>query len=236
VIPSSIHQFELRLAMALVAGSLIGFERQYQRKMAGMRTYALVSVGSALFVLMALEVTGDNSSASRVAAQIVTGIGFLGAGVIMKEGLNVIGINTAATVWCSGAIGCLAGLGLWYETVVGTAFILFTNVVMRPLGKQIFSRISTDKQGNYKYKLTLRVKEEAEITGRDLVLNLLNTTHLVVASMNINDDVDMKETEMIMEVRSRIDQSKALDSIVQRLQQMGDNIVEVMWELIPDND
>jgi uncharacterized membrane protein YhiD involved in acid resistance len=92
--------------------------------MAGVKTNALVSLGSALFILLAAKITSDNSSSARIAAQIVTGIGFLGAGAIMKEGFNVSGLNTAATIWCSGAVGCLAGLGFWYEASIGTFFVI----------------------------------------------------------------------------------------------------------------
>ena len=94
----TISQFEFRLLIALLLGAAIGFERQWRHKMAGVKTNALVSLGSALFILLAAKITGDNSSSARIAAQIVTGIGFLGAGAIMKEGFNVSGLNTAATI------------------------------------------------------------------------------------------------------------------------------------------
>src|SRR6478609_3870336 len=119
----NLEQFELRLLLALVLGALIGLERQLRNRTAGVRTNALVAMGSALFVLLAVKlqtnVTGNDESAARIIAQIVSGIGFLGAGVIMKDKLNVSGLNTAATIWCSGAIGCLCGMGFWYESVLG---------------------------------------------------------------------------------------------------------------------
>ena len=100
-----------RIATALVLGVIIGFERQWHRRPAGLRTNALVAVGSAGFVLISALMNGENSP-TRIAAQVASGIGFLGAGVILREGLSVRGLNTAATLWCSAAVGSLAGLGL----------------------------------------------------------------------------------------------------------------------------
>src|SRR6516225_10064767 len=99
--------FTISLATAFVLGAAIGAERQWRQRMAGLRTNALVSVGAALFVLLGTSVSGGDGL--RVAAQVVSGIGFLGAGVIMRDGLNVRGLNTAATLWCSAAVGTLSG-------------------------------------------------------------------------------------------------------------------------------
>ena len=99
-------EFSLRLGCALFCGITIGVERQWRQRSAGLRTYTLVAVGSALFVMVAALTPGE-SSPTRIAAQVVTGIGFLGAGVIMRSGLPVRGLNTASTIWCSSAVGTL---------------------------------------------------------------------------------------------------------------------------------
>ena len=130
----SLQQFEYRLALALVLGAVLGLERQLHHKAAGTKTHALVSLGAALFVLLAEGIPGDASAPGRVAGQIITGIGFLGAGAILRgDSTTVTGLTTAATVWCAGAIGTLAGLGSWYEALIGTGFILVANVLLRPL-------------------------------------------------------------------------------------------------------
>jgi len=98
----------IRLGIALLIGAIIGFERQWRQRMAGLRTNALVSLGAAGFVVFSTSVSGDDSP-TRVAAQIVSGIGFLGAGVILREGINIRGLNTAATLWCSAMVGTFAG-------------------------------------------------------------------------------------------------------------------------------
>src|SRR5262245_50173167 len=92
-------------------GVAIGLERQFRQHTAGLRTNALVCVGAALFVSLSRFISPDTSP-TRVAAQVVSGIGFLGGGVILREGFNVRGMNTAATLWCSAAVGTLAGAGL----------------------------------------------------------------------------------------------------------------------------
>src|ERR1700753_4499398 len=105
----TIAEFALRLGVGLGCGALIGIERQWQARRAGLRTNALVATGATLFVLYAV-VTND-SSPTRVASYVVSGVGFLGGGVILREGFNVHGLNTAATLWCSAAVGVLAAGG-----------------------------------------------------------------------------------------------------------------------------
>ena len=132
--PLPLHQFEYRLALALGLGAVLGIERQLHHKPAGTKTHALVAVGAALFVLLAEDMPGDASATGRVAAQIITGIGFLGAGTILRrDNTTITGLTTAATIWCAGAIGTLAGLGSWYQAAIGTAFILVANVLLEPL-------------------------------------------------------------------------------------------------------
>lgn len=95
--------------MATIMGAIIGFERQWRQRMAGLRTNTLVAIGAASFVIF--ERLYGNGSSTQVAAQVVSGIGFLGAGIIFREGLHVSGLNTAATLWCSAAVGLLTGSG-----------------------------------------------------------------------------------------------------------------------------
>ena len=100
-----VFPYMTHLLAAMLLGALIGAERQWRQRMAGLRTNALVATGAAVFILSAMSASPD--SPGRIAAQIVSGIGFLGAGVIMRDGMNVRGLNTAATLWCSAGIGVL---------------------------------------------------------------------------------------------------------------------------------
>jgi len=104
-------EFAIRLSCAVALGAVVGFERQWHQKMAGLKTNALVALGSGGFVMFGLA--PGQANGSMIAAQIVSGIGFLGAGVIMRDGASVHGLNTAATVWCSAMVGALSGFGLY---------------------------------------------------------------------------------------------------------------------------
>lgn len=129
-------QFLSNLLLAAGLGAIIGTERQWRQRMAGLRTNALVAAGAAIYAMLsdAGSVAGD---ATRIPAQIVSGVGFIGAGVIMKEGLSVRGLNTAATLWCSSAVGCLAGYGLTFKSVTATLVVLGANVVLRPIAQKM---------------------------------------------------------------------------------------------------
>lgn len=135
-----LSEFVMRLAVALIAGLAIGFERQWQHKSAGLRTNTLVAVGSALFVLLSIIITKNGGDVTRIIGQVVTGIGFLCAGIIFKEGLSVHGLTTASTVWCCSAIGSLAAAGYYSETAVATASILCINILLRPIDNWLTNR------------------------------------------------------------------------------------------------
>ncbi|SOJ55375.1 hypothetical protein MSIMFB_02862 [Mycobacterium simulans] len=131
----STADFALRLGVGVGCGALIGFERQWRARMAGLRTNALVAAGATLFVLYAAAT--EDSSPTRVASYVVSGIGFLGGGVILREGFNVRGLNTAATLWCSAAVGVLAASGHLVFTVIATGTVITIHVLGRPLGRLI---------------------------------------------------------------------------------------------------
>src|SRR5580692_4207704 len=149
------REIALRLGTALLFGAIIGFERQWRQRMAGLRTNALVSVGAAGFVVFSMTISAD-SSPTRVAAQIVTGIGFLGAGVILREGVNVHGLNTAATLWCSAMVGTFVGAGFWAPGLVAAGFVVGTNICLRPLVRRLNKRsvLSVDAETCYTVTLT----------------------------------------------------------------------------------
>ncbi len=131
--------FTFRIIASLIFGILIGLERQLRQRSAGLTTNSLVAVGACIFILIS-EVVISKSIASgglvnndnlRVLSQIVTGIGFLGAGVILRDGFTIHGLNSAATLWCSAAVGAMCGYGLWIEASISVAVILFINWVLK---------------------------------------------------------------------------------------------------------
>ena len=132
-----ILEFSSRIGMAALAGLIIGMEREMKGKSAGLKTNALVAIGSAVFVLLSLEFRGeDYVDTSRVIGQIVTGIGFIGAGTIIQRGGNVSGLTTAATIWCSAGAGCLAAMDMYKELIIVGIFILVINFVFSYLAKK----------------------------------------------------------------------------------------------------
>src|ERR1700751_2451279 len=126
--PHTYQHIALNLALAIALGAAIGFERQWRQRLAGLRTNTLVALGAASFVMFAGLYPGE-ASPPRGPAQVVSGIGFLGAGVIFKEGLNVRGLNTAATLWCSAAVGMLAGTGAFAEAAIVSASVAGVNLL-----------------------------------------------------------------------------------------------------------
>lgn len=120
----------LRLCIAFLCGLLIGLERQLNNRIAGIHTNVLVSVGSCLFIFVGYGL-GEINSPSRIAAQVVTGIGFIGSGIIVKDINNIKGLNTAATIWCTAAIGCLCGCGFWLTGICASVLIAICNYILR---------------------------------------------------------------------------------------------------------
>lgn len=186
----TINIFIFRLGLAFLLGAFIGLERQYRQKSAGLCTNTLVSLGSAAFILLSLSLTGDVGDPSRVAGQIVTGIGFLGAGVIMKDGLSVQGLNTAATIWCSAAVGTLAGAGLWLQATITAFSIMLVHIVLRPIGL-LLNRLPIQKEmvGIFYYSFKIRCKEEVENHLRVVLLNAVQADeHLQLRSLTSSDN------------------------------------------------
>lgn len=137
-------EMALRLLVGALLGFVIGFERQWRQRAAGLQTSGLVATGSALFALIVPSLGGDSDI--RVVANIVTGVGFLAGGVILKEGMSVTGLNTAGTIWATAAVGALAGLGLFNEALLGSLVILALNFLVSPLAHAIDQRAERNRK------------------------------------------------------------------------------------------
>ena len=180
----------LRIAAGLSLGAAIGFERQLRSRTAGVRTNALVSLGASLFVIMgAFSFTETSADPTRVAAQIVSGIGFLGAGVIMKQGASISGLNTAATLWASAAVGALAGGGMLLVAVGGTAAIVLSNILLRPLGRLLDRRArgTAREPVATEYEFVVRSAADEEIAVRQQVVTALHHPEFTVHSLAASD-------------------------------------------------
>ena len=207
-------QLMLPLALAAILGALVGIERQWRQRMAGLRTNALVSLGAASFTLMSMMVP-DEISPTRMAAQVVSGIGFLGAGVIMKEGANIRGLNTAATLWCSAAIGVLAGADFYAAAIMVTLCILAVNILLRPLSvlinRQPLETSPDEVDWTYEISVTCRESEEAHI--RALMLQGLLGDAMQLQRL---ESENLEERQAVV-VSARLMSSGRHDSLVEKV-------------------
>ncbi len=139
-------EFVLKVGLAVIAGVFIGAEREYKGKSAGLKTNALVALGSCVFILISLEFRGEqNVDVTRVLGQVVTGIGFIGAGTILHQGTKVEGLTTAATIWCSAGAGCMAATGMYKELAVISLLVIIINFVFSFFGNKLMHRRSTSE-------------------------------------------------------------------------------------------
>jgi len=225
--------FAIRLSVALLLGALVGAERQWRQRMAGLRTNALVAAGAGMFVMLSpLAARSDDSF--RIAGQVVSGIGFLGAGVILRNGLNITGLNTAATLWCSAAIGTLAGYGMYGAAITGAVGVLAANVGLRPIGKALNrGTVSSDLDITYLFRITARTDQEAHM--RALLLHALGGQPLLLKSLKSDDieHTDKVEVQAILTSTGR--QNAVLEQIVSRLS-LEPGVSGVSWEILAEHD
>lgn len=206
------EQAALNLAVAGGLSSLIGFERQWRNRLAGLRTNTLVALGAASFVIFAALFPNEESP-TRVAAQVVSGIGFLGAGLILREGLSVRGLNTAATIWCSAAVGILAGAGFLTYAAIATFFVLVVNLLLRPIVIFINRQpiLGGELASEYLLSVTCRHPDEAHI--RALLLQGLTGSGLTLRRLDSND---VEGTDRVA-VTASLSASNRVDSDVEKI-------------------
>jgi putative Mg2+ transporter-C (MgtC) family protein len=161
------NEFGFRLGAAVLGGAPVGFERQRRSRGAGLRTNTLVAAGAAMFVLIS-EMTPHRAGLdpTRITSYVVGGVGFLGAGVIISDGVSVRGINTAATLWCTAAVGGLSARGFVWQAGVATAAILAINILLRRLGRRIDRQPvveDTEVETIYRFRATTRERKEAHV-------------------------------------------------------------------------
>ncbi|MFO7031582.1 hypothetical protein B9T07_16735 [Limnospira fusiformis CCALA 023] len=222
----------LRLTVAFLLGSALGIERQWRQRMAGLRTNTLVATGASLFVILSVMTPGEGSP-TRIAAQVVSGIGFLAGGVILKEGLTVKGLNTAATIWCAAAIGTLSGAGFFSQAFMGACAVLIANTVLRPLSLRINQQPTewTELEFYYLCSLVCRGDEEAHI--RVLLLDALGKMNKIklrsLRSQDLDDFNNLVEVEAQIIAQNRDD--NLLEQIISRLS-LEPSVKSVSWRIL----
>jgi len=217
-----------RLSVALALGCLIGFERQLNQKMAGLRTNALVALGSSGFVVFSVMV--GQGDPTRIAAQVVTGIGFLGAGVILREGINVHGLNTAATLWCSAMVGTFAGGGFWAPSLIAAAFVTGTNLLLRPLVRLVNTRVVSTPYMETYYAVSLTCPSVEEAHLRSLLLHALSQGGLGLRRVESADIPDTSKVAVTAQIVTAKRNDAALEQIVGRLS-LEPHISAVTWQV-----
>lgn len=185
-------------ATSFVLGTLIGLERQWRQRSAGLRTNVLVAVGAAAFSDLGLRLLGAEG-ATRIISYVVSGIGFLGAGVILKDGTTIKGLNTAATLWCSAAVGTLAGSGLSAEAATLAAFVLAGNTLLRPLVNWVNRRPIDASMTEAKYLIHAICRPQDVSDVRDLLYAELNRASYPVREVvTLSDSEDQVELAAIL--------------------------------------
>ena len=205
-------EFIYELLICFSLSFLIGIERQYRKIIIGLRTTILVSLGAFLFVTFSFSVGA--SDISRIASQVVAGIGFLGAGVILKDGKKIRGLTTAATLWCDAAIGVLCAGGAIKEAILGTIILLFSNTILRYVNRLI-NEISNNRNLLYLYELKIKSKNTKNIKTK--LQEFINTNHIEVKSLNI------KKTNNLTSINYNLETTKEIAS---KLEKLLDNIYQ----------
>jgi putative Mg2+ transporter-C (MgtC) family protein len=207
--------FAYHLAASLLLGALIGAERQRRQRTAGLRTNALVCSGAAMFVLLARLLSASNDSTLRVAAQIVSGIGFLAGGVILREGFTIQGLNTAATLWCSAAVGSLCGAGFLAEGGISVAVVLAANLWLRPLARKIERPRTADEDAVVHCSLLVVCRSEDESHLRPLILSMITEDQKL--TLQALHSADVEHAAGKLEIRATLIAQGRQDLLLERI-------------------
>jgi putative Mg2+ transporter-C (MgtC) family protein len=216
------------LTAAFIFGTMVGAERQYRQRTAGLRTNVLVAVGAAAFVDLAMAITGP-VEATRVISYVVSGVGFLGAGAIMREGMNVRGLNTAATLWCAAAIGACAGADMIAHAALVTVFVIAGNTLLRPLVNAI-NRIPLDEEASEAtYEVTVTVQEAELPRLRTIVADLLEKAHYPAGDIEVIERGE-NLAEIVVTLVSTAVKASEMDAVARRIERIA-GVTHASWAL-----
>ena len=208
----SYQEFLIRIFLCFIISFCIGLERQWRRRAIGLRTNVLVCIGSFLFVTFSIQTNAKDIS--RIAAQVVSGIGFLGAGVILKDGANVKGLNTAATLWCNAAIGTLCAAGLLIEALIGGLLILFSNIILRFVAQKMNVKANNMKFSDYRLKVIC--DEDKEFVIRTLISQSVNDEYMLLSNME-NNDLDEGKVKISATFQIATDKKNQMEELINRI-------------------
>jgi putative Mg2+ transporter-C (MgtC) family protein len=226
-----LFRFSFNVGTALMMGLAIGLERQFRQHPAGLRTNALVSVGAALFVSLS-GLMGDHDSPTRIASYIVSGIDFLGGGVILREGLNVKGMNTAATLWCTAAVGTLAGAGFPLHGLIGTAMVLGLHLGLRPVARRIDARMKMAEDIETLYQIRVVCREAQEGVIRTVLLRHVNSMPRMTIQRISTQEAERDDHATVVAIIYAIARDdRSMQDIVSRIN-IEPSVSSVSWETV----
>ncbi|HKD07928.1 MAG TPA: MgtC/SapB family protein [Bryobacteraceae bacterium] len=223
-------EFLLRLGAALLMGTAVGLERQWRQRMAGTRTNALVAAGASAFVMCGYMVRDASRGEAMIVPYVVSGVGFLGAGVIFKDSGSVRGLNTAATIWCSAAIGAICGLGNPVLALVLTTAVLCANIVLRPLSYRIHPAQPSSEGQDVAYGFELICRPEDESHIRALMLQGISGAALALTALRSEDIEGTDKMKVAAQFRGVGRQDQQLEQLVARLS-LERGVSSVSWAL-----
>ena len=231
---SDLLYFTLNVTAALAMGVVLGLERQFRGHPAGLRTNALVCVGAAMFVSVSrLLMSAENSprlDPTRIASYVVSGIGFLGGGVILREGFNVRGMNTAATLWCSAAVGVLCGTGFVAYALVGTGTVLIIHFGLRPLAQWVDARRKTAPDVEVAYRMRVVCGEKEQAIIRAVLLRHVNAhPQMTVQGISARDGDEPDRAVVEADIFSSVRNDRAMEDLVRRLD-IEPGVTAVSWD------
>jgi putative Mg2+ transporter-C (MgtC) family protein len=215
------------LLLAALFGVAIGFERQWNQGMAGLRTNTLVAFGAACFVTLG-RMTEVDHTPTRMASLIVSGIGFLGAGLIFREGASVRGLNTAATLWCSGACGALAGAGLTAEAGFCALGVIVINLGLRPMRSAISRWAPQPGDIETDYRLDIQCEAATEPDLRTLLLG--NSLQGGLGLKSLHSDRSQGSVKLVVELAAHGRADAAVEEIASRLG-AEEGVLSVRWSV-----
>ena len=223
--------FFLHLLAAVLLGAVVGMERQWRQRMAGTRTNGLVAAGAAAFVMCGFLLADDPSARGRILSYVVSGVGFLGAGVIFKDGANVRGLNTAATIWCSAAIGALCGLGALHLALVLTGAVLLTNIVLRPLAYRLHPVLPQVAPVETRYEIRLACRLSVVARIRALLLSTIARLPITLQAIHGEQSDEADKTWLRAELLTAGRNNEAVEQVMIRLS-IEDDVSTLSWSIV----
>ena len=232
---AALSGFSIRLALAIILGFFVGLERQWTKHQAGILTNVIVCVGAYAYTAFSFVINQDNTDLTRVAAQVVSGVGFLGAGLILRDGTNIRGLSTAATIWTTAAIGILCTLPKVLYAVIVAAAVVVLPLVLHPLSNKINKLRSYDKEKRAKdecmYKISVTCLDNFEVDIRAHLMSALKDARDIILHNLESSETDDGNTKIRAYVSAAKKNDEAIENVLNRIGK-DEGILRAGWNII----